>query len=371
MRPTLPFLSTLLAGAATLAAQSAVQLPPHADAVDGHHSHSLPFGVPGFRTQLLLDGVALAPNGALLTGLRFRVDRGSQPVSGTTVPNVTVQIGNTTTTIGNMSTSFAANTTSAPTTVFQGAVTLPSHAAANTAGPMPWDIVVTFATPWQTSASANVLVDITGGNLPNQTPVYWLDAVQGGGAATQFGVRGDNATGDNLLLGVSTANGASLDPRLLSPGHGIDFNSGLSFTQTPGVLALGIAPQPVPIDLGVIGAPTQTLYIDPLVLVPHAWQQSFIGWFSTYVLAVPLNPLLVGQLIYGQSAIFEPTTNQLGLVLSAAVEVRIGDQGEVLPLQQLDATDPTVADGVLLDFSFGIGQPQYGGVPVLVEGIFF
>jgi hypothetical protein len=369
MRTTLPFLSSLLAAAASLAAQQSVPLPVHAPAVDGHQSASLPFGAPGFRTQLLLDGAVLAPNGALISGLRFRADRLSQPTTGGTVPNVTVQISNTTAALGNMATTFAGNVTSPPTTVFTGAVTLPAYPAsvADLPGPLPWDIVIPFATPWLCAASANVLVDITGNNAPNAQPTYWLDAVQGGGSATTFGTRGDNPTSDNLLLGVSTGN--SLEPRLLTPGHGIDFNSGLSFTQPPGVLALGLQAQPVPIDLGVIGAPTNTLYIDPLVLAAHAWTPSFIGFFSTFTLAVPSHPALVGTLVYGQSAIFEPTANALGLVLSAAVEVRVGEQGEPLVLQQLDAFDPAAANGTMLDFGFG--QPEFGATPVLVEGVIF
>jgi hypothetical protein len=367
MRSNLPFLSTLLAAAAPLAAQQSTPLPLHAPAVDGHHSTSLPFGSPGFRTQLLLDANAFAPNGALVTGLRFRADRVSLPATATSVPNVTVQVSSTTVANGLMNTSFAANVTGTPTTVFQGTVALPAYAAADGPGPMPWDVTIPFTAPWLAAPGANILVDIVGNNAPNSPPVYWLDAVQGGGAATPFGERGDNPSGDNLLLNVSTGN--SLEPRLLTPGHGIDFNSGLTFTQPPGVLALGIQAPPVGIDLGPIGAPTQTLYVDPLVLVTHAWQQSFIGWFSTFSLAVPNNPLLVGTLVYGQSAVFDPAANALSLVLSAAVEVRVGEQGELLPLQQLDATDPTAQNGTLLDFGFT--TPEFGATPVLLEGVIF
>ena len=367
MRSNLTFLSTLLATAAALAAQSAVTLPAHAGAVDGHHSTSLPFGVPGFRTQLLLDGAVLAPNGALLTGLRFRADRGSLPSTGATVPNVTVTISNTTIPAGFLGTTFATNVTSTPTTVFQGSVTLPAYPAADRPGPMAFDVVIPFTTPWLSSPGSNVLVDIVGANPANAQPVYWLDAVQGGGAATQFGVRGDNPSGDNLLLNVSTGN--SLEPRQLVPGGSLDFNSTLSFTQPPGVLALGVTAPATPIDLGVIGAPTQTLYVDPLVLATHSWQQSFIGWYSTYTLPVPINPALVGQLLYAQSTVFEAAANPLSLVLSAALELRIGDQAEVLAVQQLDATDPSAPAGTLLDFGFM--QPDFGAVPVVVEGTFF
>jgi hypothetical protein len=365
MRSNPLLLSSLLAAAAPLAAQGARQLPAHADAVDGHHAVSLPFGVPGFRTQLLIDGGTLAPNSAVLTGIRFRADRPSLPATAVAVPNVTVTIAETTATLGNMSSTFATNVTWPPTVVFQGTVTLPPYPAANRAGPMPWDIVIPFTSPFVASG-ANVLIDIVGNNAPNGTPGYWLDAVQGGGSATTFGVAGDNPSFDSLNLIVST--GGSLEPRLLSPNHAIDFTSTLSFTQPPGVLALGLAPQPLPIDLGPIGAPTHTLYIDPLVLSAHVWQQSFIGRFSTFSLAVPNDPLLIGTLVYGQSALFDATANGLGLLLSGAVEVRIGQQGEPPVVQQLDATDPAAVSGTVLDFGFG--QPEFGAVAILVEGVF-
>jgi hypothetical protein len=49
--------------------------------------------------------------------------------------------------------------------------------------------------------------------------------------------------------------------------------------------------------------------------------------------------------------------------------VRIGDEFEVLPLQQLDADDPLAPTGALADF--GSVTPEYGAVAVRFEGAFF
>ncbi len=38
-------------------------------------------------------------------------------------------------------------------------------------------------------------------------------------------------------------------------------------------------------------------------------------------------------------------------------------------MQQLDATDPAAPVGAFVDFGFA--QPDYGGTPILLEGIFF
>lgn len=368
MRPILPVL--LLVPAALLspaAAQTTKPLPHNAEVAEGHHGTSLPFGSPGFRTQLLIDAANVGSVGALLTGVRFRADRSSLPATGATIPNVTVRVSSTTRQLGNMSPFFAQNATGATTTVFQGDVVLPAIAAAF-AGALPWDISVPFAQPYFYDASlGNLLIDIVGNNAPGQLPTYWLDAVQGGGAASWFGAAGDNPGGDFLNLVVGTANG--LDPRQLSPGQTIDFSSTLSFTSPPGVLALGAFGFPTPIDLGPIGAPTHSLYVDPLVLVPHSWAQSFIGWYSTFSLSVPNNPLLVDVVLYAQSALFDPTANALGLLTSGAVEVRLGEHGQDIGMQQLDADDPQATLGTLLDFGFL--QPEPGAVPILLEGAFF
>jgi hypothetical protein len=80
-------LATVLGGA-SLFAQQRVLVPAHADRSEGQTLVIHPFGVPGFRTQILVDGDAIAPTGALLTGLRFRADRTSLPLAATAVPNV-------------------------------------------------------------------------------------------------------------------------------------------------------------------------------------------------------------------------------------------------------------------------------------------
>jgi hypothetical protein len=368
MRPTLPIPLLVLSALVPVAvAQATKPMPSFAEVAEGHQGTSLPFGIPGFRTQLLLDAASVGPTGALLTGIRFRADRSSLPATATSVPNVTVTVSSSTSQLGNMSPTFAQNVTGTPTVVFQGTVNLPGYGSAF-AGALPWDIAIPFPQPYLYDGTiGNLLIDIVGNNPPAQAAAYWLDAVQRGGAATTYGQAGDNPSFDFLNLNVSTGN--SLEPTLLIPGASIDFNSGLMFTSPPGVLVLGILGLPIPIDLGLLGAPTHSLYVDPLVITTHSWTQSFIGWYSTFSLAVPNNPLLADVVIYGQSALFDATANALGLLTSAAVEVRLGNPQLQTGMQQLDADDPSAAIGTLLDFGFG--QPQFGATPVLLEGLFF
>lgn len=363
--PLSPVAVALLAAA--LPAQF-VTVPAKADAADMHQSLGQPFGTPGFRTQILIDAAAIAPNGAQLHGLRFRADRSSIPLAATVVPNVTVQVSHTNVLVGQLSDTFANNVVGAATTVFQGTVTLPAQTNGN-AGPLPFDIVIPFAQQFDFFVGqGNLLVEITGNNAPGGFPSYWLDASQAGGSATRFGKNGDNPTSDSLNLIVST--GSTLEPRFVIPGHVIEYISTLSFTQPPGVLALGTTAFPAPIDLGPFGAPTNELHFDPILLVTHAWQQSFIGWYSTVAITPPGLTSLIGVAIYGQSLILEPTANPLGIVLSHAVETCLGDPNEAFPMQQVDANDPAALTGTIVDFGFA-PQNEFGAVPVRLEGLFF
>ncbi len=347
-------------------AQTFRPVPAHADIADGHRELSLPFGIPGFRTQILVDATQVGANGATLNSISFRADRLFSSFGPTQVPNVTIQLSRTNVAVGSLATTFASNVTGPTTVVFQGAVSLPAHQT-GFGGPLSWDIVIPFAQPYSfANGQGNLLIDIVADNAGGGFATFFLDAMQAGGSATRFGTNGYNSFWFLRELSVST--GGGLEPRLLAPGQTIDFVSKYAI-DPPGLLTLGTAPQSAPIDLGPFGAPTNFVYIDPIVLAPHSWVPATSGWQSTFQLAVPNNPAFVGATIYGQAVSVEPK-NALGLIFCHAVEVRIGDQFEVFPLQQLDATDPAAATGTLVDFGTGT-QPEYGAVAIRFEGTFF
>ena len=365
------FIGCAAFGGLPLLAQTQLSLPTHADSVDGHHKHPLPFGMPGFRTQILVDAAAIAPNGALLNGIAFRSDRPSAPLAAQQVPNVTVSLSQTTAVVGAMSDTFATNVTGTPTVVFQGTVNLPA-ASAGLAGPQPWDVVVTFAAPFLfTTGGGNLLIDITGNNPPAIIAGYYLDAVQGGGSASPFGTNGVEPADSLRLHALSSLANLEMDARRYTLGNTIQFASFRGLNASPGVIALGTAPQPTPIDLTPLGAPTNWLYVDPIVVAAHTWSQNWFGWAALFPVLVPVNPQLIGATLYGQSLVFEPAANALGVVLSNAVEVRIGDPAEQLPLQQCDAWDPAAATGYLVDFSSPLAPFERGSVPIRLDGVFF
>lgn len=362
----LPTAASLLA-AAWLPAQQSQPMPPNADLAEAHQSHDLPFGVPGFRTQILVDSTAVAPTSGVITALRFRADRLSAPLGASSVPNVTVEISQTNVAIGALGGVFAGNVSSAPQVVFTGTVALPAQVQ-GLAGPMPWNVVVPLAVPFAfTSAQGNLLIDVVANNAAHGQPSYWLDAAEAGGAATSFGRAGDNPSFDHLNLLAATGN--DLIPTLIAPGGAVDYVSTLSFTNPPGVLMLGLDAFAQPVDLAPFGAPTHLLYVDPLAYVAHSWTQSFIGWFSTAQLQIPNNPQFVGTRVYAQSALFDPQANAAGVLLSNALETLVGDNTVPLPMQQVGAHDPAATTGTVLDF----GTPlvaRYGAATILFEGVF-
>jgi hypothetical protein len=228
---------------------------------------------------------------------------------------------------------------------------------------------VLFQQPfWYWTTQGNLLVEIVANSPFGGGNVFWLDANEPGGAATSFGIAGDSPTFDTISLQVGT--GPMLQPQLLTIGQTISFTTIRQFTPAPGVLALGTAPQTPAIDLGPIGAPTNTLYIDPISLnALPAWTPGLFGLESTVDLVVPAQPALVGIRLLGQSAVLDATANALGLLLSGAVDVRIGDANEVMAVRQLDGGQATSTSGFLLDF--GGTSPSYGAVAMQLVGAFF
>ncbi|MCB9884510.1 MAG: hypothetical protein H6838_03405 [Planctomycetes bacterium] len=367
MRTTTLPIVLFTAFATSLVAQStSVAVPAHANQVDGQQSLSMPFGKAGFRTQLLVSANSVAATAGVISGLRFRADRASAPLAATSVPNVTVSLSHCSLGLGGLQTTFANNVTSAATQVFSGAVNLPAQATGY-AGPMGWDIVITFPQPYVfTPTQGDLLIDIVGNNAANAPANFYLDAMQGGGSATKFGVAGDNPSFDFLNLVVGASGGR---PRDLSPGNTVEFTTTTGWTTPAGVTAIGFDGLPAPFDLGPLGAPTHSVYINPIATVPHSWQGSFIGWYTTAAVAIPNHPAFIGLPLYGQSVCFDPTANALGILTSEAGEVRVGDAFEQFPMQQVNAADPAAATGTLVNFG-NISTPEFGAVPVMLEGIF-
>lgn len=359
--------------AAALPSQSTVDVPLHAAAAECNHSLALPFGFEAFRTQLLVDPSAVSPNGAVLTGLRFRVDRYALPRAASVLPGVTVRLSHSSQTLAGVSTTFANNVTTLPLVVYQGPLVLPGYTD-RVAGALPWDIHIPFNGAFQYTASqGRLLIDIEGTcAMPpcpvGPTPMCFVDAAEPGGSATSFGGMGASATFEPLMLRATTQ--GDLEPLRISPGNPIDFVSQIGFSPRPAWLAVGFSALPTPIDLTPIGAPGNHVYIAADALLPLAWTSTFMGNVATVTLTLPGNSSVLGTLLYGQSVLLDAGANALGLQLSGGVEVRVGDANEVSYVRQVDAIGGGATTGALVNLGSFV-QPRFASAAFQLEGAFF
>ncbi|MEO6596068.1 MAG: hypothetical protein ABIP94_15065 [Planctomycetota bacterium] len=89
-----------------------------------------------------------------------------------------------------------------------------------------------------------------------------------------------------------------------------------------GILVLSLTELNPPLDLTVLGAPSCFLHIAPSVMIT-AFANA--AGNASYSLAIPNDPALLGSEVFGQGAVFDPTANPLGLVLTPAVRAEIED----------------------------------------------
>lgn len=350
--PSTVFLLALGAVAGSVSAQTAeVAIPSISADTDAQQSLAYPFGHDGFRFQQVIDGTAVAPTFALIQEIAFRADRLTAPLNAHTIPNVSIWMGTTSATPQSMSTSFATNRASGTQTlVFQGTVNLPAQPAIET-GVLPWNIVIPLATPFPfTTGTGNLLLEIEAANAPFTPNFYELDAAEPGGTVLPFGERGPVASGDTInLIGH---HGVDLRPAQIVPGGSIQISTTTFFSQYAGALMIGfsnsnIGGAPLPLDLGVIGAPGNKLYQDVALSIPLTnWNGTFIGNETTTILSLPNDPSLEGIAFYAQSGVIDIPSNALGLVTSEALEVVVGGN-VVFPLQALVSPDPTATTGSL------------------------
>jgi hypothetical protein len=368
-------LALLCATLPAVSAQTSVTIPSRYDTAPGNSTLRLPFGLPGFRTQLLVDAAAIAPNGAQLTHLRLRTNRGA--TAAAIVPNVTITLSHTLQSLAGVSPVFANNQTTSGTVVFRGTIVRPGYTDGGLAA-RAWDVVVPFAAPFVFDRTqGNLLIDIRADNQnpPTIGPENWLDAAEPGGSAVSFGESGQLASFDSVALtvgGASLAIGQSVAPLELTIGRTVEFVTETFHSPLPGVLGLSLAPLPQPIDLAAIGAPGNTMYVVPDVFVPLTWATSLFGSEEARVgLVVPNSTGLIGALVYGQSAVLEPGSNALGVVTTNAAELHIGAANEVARVRQIDAYESTAAVGAIVDVAEPGQAPRFTAAVFRLDGVFF
>lgn len=276
------FLIPCLFVAAPLFAQSFVVVPNGYEALEGTSAARTPLGWTSSRIQYLVDGSQLCPSVAVITNLRLRLDGGNfnvdAPVAKTfqaTLDAYEVPIAPAA-----MSATFATNLgTAVGTPVFSGTLSVPA-AARVLPYPNPWTVDIVLTTPIvYTRANGNLLLDLvlTGGSGDNwPADGFFVHGTEARGEATR--IHADSAC-------VSAAGSLSLDvPAVLGNGVvGGSLQVTHTVTPTPGAAVdfvihmVSLENQqsgglPLPLPLGVLGAPACLLNLDPqlLSLVPTA-----------------------------------------------------------------------------------------------------
>jgi hypothetical protein len=347
-RLALPFLALC---AAPLTAQlQEVAIPRLAGQFEGNDiAAQYPFGRTGFRTQFLIDSAAVAASGGLISGIEFRPDSSNSIGSAAvTIPNVTIQISTTSFDPSSMAVDFATNVTGTPVTVFQGSVSFPAHTSNNT-DPAPWTRIQ-FQTPFGfATGNGDLLVDISAADTNSVTTGFSADSWLPGGTVTGYGTPGALSQPDAVRLTVS-ANGTNGRFSGLVPAGQFTILAQSQFSPWTGALLLGLDRAAQPIDLTGIGAPGNTLEIDPISSFPFTLTPFGFGYRATWPIAIPIDPAVAGKSLHMQPAIVDLPANALGLVLGSAVQVVVGDP---LPhaMRQLNARD----------YQAAVGTYQYSG----------
>jgi len=351
-------------GIADVVAQSTRVVPAANATVEGSGASYHPFGTTAPRVQQVWTGSSITSTAAFIDGFSYRCNAPRrQTIQGRSYPNLTLEFGSTSVTPATMSTTFASNITSTMTTVFSGAYNLPSQPATKTS-PSPFDIKFSWTQPFVFAGnSGNLLADFKVPGTGRQAG-YSVDAfVAGGGsgqAARPFGTPGKFSSPETARLMASNqamTPGGTLDVmcRPFSKNYTGNLMFGLSKT-TWGAIAL-------PLDLALIGAPANNLYVSMDLVVPFNTAASRNGIGSRFQVPIPVQTP-IGLVFYAQAYYVDAAANAAGLVTTRGLGLTIlKASGGSSVTNQLASMDSTSATG---RFTFGtvMGGPivQFAGV---------
>jgi hypothetical protein len=208
--------------------------------------------------------------------------------------------------------------------VFSGDVTVPDAPIATTS-PAPWQAPFAFRIPLSPpiqDRGGHLCLEIVVG-LPRVgfPPTNWVvDAEQSAVAATTQTI-GTSCSGARVHAGVLQAGlrpGASMGSYLFAPDQRLCLHAlGTSTSYFNGV--------PLPFDLTSAGAPGCKLYTDWLLLTAAMTGPSADpNWGEARAsMQLPIDPNLLGTVLFSQWLLFEPSANALGLVTTHATHARL------------------------------------------------
>ncbi|MHC4077455.1 MAG: hypothetical protein ACYST0_03310 [Planctomycetota bacterium] len=344
-----------------ISAQSTKVVPAANAKTEGSTASAYPFAYAFGHTQQIWSGSAVTSSVALISGISFRRDAGNVTTafSARSFTNVTMAVGTTTKSPTSMSTTYSSNITSPLTTVVSGAYSLPAQPVP-TAKPAAFNVNISWKQPYVlTAAKGNLLLDIT---LPGPTgkAPYFLDAEysSGGsnGVVSPFGQNGSFSTPELFSL--------SADPLTLKAGGTLSVLCGRFQSNYTGNLVVGLSNKTwttfsLPLDLALIGAPKNNLYVSMDAQFPF----NTAALTSTFKAPIPNNSIYQGLTFYLQAYYGDAKANAAGVVATHGLALTTATGASGPETNLVGHYDYTQAVGM---FPFGTrrGGPvtQFSGV---------
>jgi hypothetical protein len=345
-------------------AQNSKVIPAANATVAGSSASMHPFSTTASRAQQVWTGSSVTSGAAFIDGFSYRCNAPRrQALQGRSYPSVTLSFGSTSITPATMTTTFASNITSAITTVFSGAYNLPPQPATQTS-PSAFNINFSWSQPFVfAAASGNLLADFTVPGTSTQSQ-YNVDAyVAGGGSGrsvTAFGSSGTFSRPETAHL----SGGSST----VTPGGSLDIICRPFINSYTGNLMFGLSRAtwgaiPLPLDLSLIGATGNNLYVSMDLVLPYNTGGGGRGISSRFRTTIPTQTP-VGFTFYAQAYYLDANANAAGLVTTRGLSIVIASpSGGSSVTNQMASTDSTAATG---RFAFGttLGGPivQFTGI---------
>lgn len=367
---TLSHISFAVAVAAAIfsppvSAQASKVIPAANASVEGSRQSVYPFGYTNPRVQQVWAGSAITSSVAFIDGLDYR---GNAPRSATQAmparayTGLQIDFGPTSVSPTTLSKTFASNITSTMTTVFNAAFNLPAQPALATS-PSPFNIKFSWTTPVMfSSANGNLLVETTIPG-PRGKSNYFIDAEVstggGGGTISPFGTSGPFSRPESVKL--------SANPGTLTPGGTLSLTCAPFKNSYTGNLMISLSNTmwgsvPLPLDLALIGAPNNSLYVGMDIVLPFNTTPATTGHSSNLTAPIPNQSPYYGLRLYTQAYYLDAQANSAGLVTTHGLGLTIASSSGPVT-NTVGHFDYNATTG-----NFGHGS-LYGGPVVQFRGI--
>lgn len=345
-------------------AQQSKVIPKANATVEGTRYSVYPFGYTHQRAQQVWVGSAVTTSTALISGVNYRANAPrTNPMPGRTYTTLNIKLGTTKASPTSMSTTFATNITSTMTTVFNKAYSLPTQVVISTS-PSAFNISFGWTTPlFFSSANGNLLMDVT---LPGAIGKsnYFVDAEvsKGGSAGTvaPFGTSGSFSSPELFKM--------KADAQTLVPGGRLSILCG-SFRQGYlGSLMFSLSNKmwgaiPLPLDLALIGAPKNNLYVGMDIVLPFPATSNGASYSSSFQSPIPTQAPYFGLTFYTQAYYIDAKANAAGLVSTHGLALTIASSKRPVT-NQLGHYNSNSVTG-----NFAFGSSLFGGPVIKFQGI--